>query len=337
MAILLTGGCGYIGSHTLISLLNQDEKVIVVDDLSNSSMISLERVRYITNKDFVFCEGNILDEMFISDVFAKYEIKSVMHFAAKKSVLESTQIPVEYYLNNVSGTLSILNAIIKYNVNDFVFSSSATVYGEPETIPLSEENKIGGTTNPYGTSKYMVEQILRDVSYAYPQKKIVSLRYFNPVGAHPSGLIGEDPRGISSNLFPYITQVAIGKREFLNVFGNDYNTYDGSGVRDYIHVMDLAEGHLAALNFLRNNKGYYCFNLGTGVGYSVLDVVNKFKNVTQRDIPVKFCPRRKGDVAECWSSPAKANKYLSWHAKRSLSEMVQDAWNWQLNNPDGYR
>lgn len=337
MAILVTGGAGYIGSHTLVELLNADQQVIVLDNLCNSSPKSLQRVEQITGKSVIFYQGDILDTPLLEKIFAENDIDAVIHFAGLKAVGESVQKPAEYYLNNVVGSLNLIQAMKKAGVWNFVFSSSATVYGDPEIIPITEQNKVGGTTNPYGTSKLMVEQMLTDIAKANPEFSITILRYFNPVGAHESGLIGEDPNGIPNNLLPYISQVAIGKLKQLSIFGNDYNTQDGTGVRDYIHVVDLAIGHLKALERHKNDQGLHIYNLGTGAGYSVLDMVNAFQQANNIEIPYQFAPRRAGDIATCYSDPTKAAKELGWKAERGLTEMMKDTWHWQKNNPKGYQ
>ncbi|EPF2606048.1 TPA: UDP-glucose 4-epimerase GalE [Yersinia enterocolitica] len=335
MAILITGGAGYIGSHTVLTLLDQGKDVVVLDNLINSSAESLARVTRICKRTPTFYQGDILDRHFIRNVFSNHKIESVIHFAGLKSVSESVNKPTEYYQNNVTGSIVLLEEMLAANVKELIFSSSATVYGVPEFVPLTEDARVGGTTNPYGTSKVMVEQILKDFSLAHPDFSITALRYFNPVGAHPSGLIGEDPNGKPNNLLPFITQVAIGKLAKLLVYGNDYDTPDGSGVRDYIHVMDLAEGHLSTLNNLE--PGFAVYNLGTGMGYSVLQVIKEFERVTSVKVPFEFAPRRPGDIAECWASADLAQQKLAWSAKRNLSDMLMDAWRWQEMNPDGYK
>ncbi|HCK1071384.1 TPA: UDP-glucose 4-epimerase GalE, partial [Escherichia coli] len=332
----ITGGTGYIGSHTVATLLKKGESIVVIDNLINSSDKVLARIKEIAKLDFVFFNADVLNLSFLKDIISRYKIDTIIHFAALKSVSESNVKPIEYYTTNVVGTLNILQAMTDCDVKNLIFSSSATVYGEPVTVPITEKDRIGGTTNPYGSSKFFSEVIIHDYANVRKDKNIICLRYFNPVGAHSSGLIGEDPKGIPSNLFPYISQVAVSKLEFLNVYGGDYPTRDGSGVRDYIHVMDLAEGHYSALKFLNDNSGYHCFNLGTGRGYSVFEVIKKFEEVTQKKIPFKVMPRRPGDIAECWSSPEKANSALGWIAQRGLTEMVQDAWRWQSLNPNGF-
>ncbi|WPU24680.1 UDP-glucose 4-epimerase GalE [Cedecea neteri] len=335
MAVLITGGAGYIGSHTVLCLLEQGYKVVVLDNYYNASPESLHRVKKITGIDFVCYDGDVRDRALLKKIFSKHEIDSVIHFAGLKSVGESVREPLTYYDNNVSGSVVLLQEMNNFNVKKFIFSSSATVYGQPESVPLSECSRIGGTTNAYGTSKLMVEQILQDMAKAIPDFDITILRYFNPVGAHKSGLIGEDPNGIPSNLVPYISQVAVGKLQQVSVYGNDFLTKDGTGVRDYIHVMDLAEGHIAALKQLAS-CGCKIYNLGTGIGYSVLDLINAYERAIERPIPYVFAARRAGDIAECWSDPTLALKELNWSATRNLDDMLKDSWNWQRMNPNGY-
>ncbi|OWF82062.1 UDP-glucose 4-epimerase GalE [Yersinia rohdei] len=337
MAIFVTGGAGYIGSHTVQALLERGDDVVVIDNLSNSSKESLNRVAELAGKAPIVYIADILDSETLKTIFAKHTITDVIHFAGLKSVSESINMPLEYYENNVVGTMVLLNEMRKAGIRSLIFSSSATVYGNPENVPLNEQSRTGGTTNPYGTSKFMVEQILRDFSHAHSEFHITCLRYFNPVGAHPSGRIGEDPNGIPNNLVPYIAQVAIGKLECLSVYGNDYPTPDGTGVRDYIHVMDLASGHLAALDHKADGPAFKAINLGTGIGYSVLDLIHAFEKTTQTKINYKIVDRRPGDIAECWSDSSLAQKQLGWRATRNLDEMVRDSWNWQKNNPRGYR
>ncbi|MEG1210277.1 MAG: UDP-glucose 4-epimerase GalE [Leclercia sp.] len=336
MAILVTGGAGYIGSHTVLALLERGEDVVVIDNLSNASQESLTRVAELTGKQPVVCIADVLDRNALKTLFAQHTISDVIHFAGLKSVSESITHPLAYYENNVVGTMVLLNEMQCAGVQNLIFSSSATVYGNPDTVPLSEQSRTGGTTNPYGTSKLMVEQILRDFSLAQPHFNITCLRYFNPVGAHPSGRLGEDPNGIPNNLVPYISQVAIGKLECLTVFGDDYPTPDGTGVRDYIHVMDLAHGHLAALDHQSEGDAFKVINLGTGVGYSVIDLIKAFEKAAQTKINYRIVGRRSGDVAECWSDSSLARRQLGWQATRNLDEMMRDAWNWQKNNPGGY-
>lgn len=335
MSVLVTGGAGYIGSHTVLTLLMNDIDVIVVDNLSNSSYESLIRVEKIANKKVKFYQSDILNTVDMEYIFSAHVIDSVIHFAGLKSVGESVNEPIKYYENNVNGTLNLAKIMIKHHVNNLIFSSSATVYGNPETIPLNESCDVGGTTNPYGYSKLITEQILSDIVKSTPLKT-VCLRYFNPIGAHESSKIGECPQGMPNNLMPYITQVAIGKLKLLKVFGHDYPTQDGTGIRDYIHVMDLAEGHLAALNNLNNGLPFRIYNLGTGKGYSVLDLIKGFEDISGIKINFEFAPRRPGDIAECWSDPKLAESELGWVAKRDLSTMIRDSWNWQKNNPSGF-
>ena len=336
MAILVTGGAGYIGSHTVLELLNQGDEVIVVDNLSNSSSESLKRVAEITGKEATFYQGDILDKAFLDSVFAKHNIEQVIHFAGLKAVGESVQKPIEYYQNNVQGTLNLLDAMRDANVFKLVFSSSATVYGDPASLPIREDFPVGGTTNPYGTSKLMVEMVLQDVAKSDPRWAFAILRYFNPVGAHKSGRIGEDPNGIPNNLLPYISQVAVGKLAQLGVFGDDYDTKDGTGVRDYIHVVDLAIGHLKALNKINAEAGAHIYNLGTGNGYSVFEMVTAFEKAADKPVPYEVKPRRPGDIAACYAAPEKALNELGWQAERGIDEMMEDTWRWQSNNPNGY-
>ncbi|MGY6771808.1 UDP-glucose 4-epimerase GalE [Gallibacterium sp. ZY190522] len=337
MAVLVTGGTGYIGSHTVVELLNANREVVVLDNLSNSSAKSLDRIKQITGKAVTFYQGDVLDRTLLKRIFADHNIESVIHFAGLKAVGESVVKPIEYYRNNVEGSLTLLDEMRQASVFNFVFSSSATVYGDPEIIPITEQCNVGGTTNPYGTSKFMVERIIMDVVKAIPQFSMTILRYFNPVGAHESGLIGEDPNGIPNNLLPYISQVAIGKLQQLSVFGSDYSTHDGTGVRDYIHVVDLAVGHLKALNRHENDAGLHIYNLGTGTGYSVLDMVHAFEKVNNIKIPYRLTDRRPGDIAVCYSDPSLALKELGWKTERDLEQMMRDTWNWQKNNPNGYK
>ena len=338
MKILITGGAGYIGSHTLISLAKSGYDFIVFDNLSNSSKESIKRVEKIINKSISFEEGDIRDKKALSEVFKKYDIDSVIHFAGLKAVGESVEKPLKYYDNNINGTLVLLEVMAEFNCKKLVFSSSATVYGNPITNPIKESFPTGGTTNPYGTSKYMIEKILEDLYISDNSFKIVILRYFNPVGAHESGMIGEDPNGIPNNLMPYISQVAVGKREFLSVFGGDYDTVDGTGVRDYIHVVDLAFGHVKAIDYLNSKE---CMeplfvNLGTGKGYSVLDMVKAFEKACRKKVPYKIVDRRAGDIATCFADPSFAKEVLGWEAKKNIEDMCFDSWTWQKNNPNGY-
>ncbi len=331
--ILVTGGAGYIGTHTSVELLNAGKDIVVLDNFSNSNPQALENVKKITGKDFKFYEGNMIDKNILEKIFSENEIDAVIDFAAYKAVGESVQKPVEYYTNNVSTVLVLLDEMKKHNVKTLVFSSSATVYGDPEVIPITEECKVGGTTNPYGTSKLMVEQILQDLYKSDNDWNIAILRYFNPVGAHESGLIGEDPKGVPANLMPYISKVAAGKLKELSVFGNDYDTKDGTGVRDYIHVVDLAVGHLKALEKLNADKrGMHIYNLGTGTGYSVLDMVKAFETANNIKIPYKIAPRRPGDIATCYSDPKKAKEELGFETKKSLEDMCRDSWNFESNH-----
>ncbi len=334
--ILVTGGAGYIGSHTVLQLLEQEFAVVVLDNLSNASAESLRRVEALTDKAVTFVQGDIRDTAVLDDIFSEHDIDSVIHFAGLKAVGESVQKPLEYYENNVYGTLTLCKVMRKHNVKNLVFSSSATVYGDPAALPLRESMATGHPTNPYGMSKLMVEHVLTDLYQSDNDWNIVLLRYFNPVGAHPSGQIGEDPNGIPNNLMPYISQVATGKLEQLSVFGDDYDTPDGTGVRDYIHVEDLANGHLKALDRLALNMGLDIYNLGTGQGYSVLEMVKAFEAASGRSIPYTIAPRRSGDVASCYADPTKAATELNWHAEKTLEAMCASTWHWQSNNPTGY-
>ncbi|QTL36157.1 UDP-glucose 4-epimerase GalE [Pseudoalteromonas viridis] len=336
MTVLVTGGAGYIGSHTVLELLNEGKDVVVVDNLSNASQQSLQRIESLTGRAATFYQGDICDKAFLDGVFAKHQIEQVIHFAGLKAVGESVQKPVEYYQNNVQGTLTLLDAMRDAGVFQLVFSSSATVYGDPASLPIREEFPVGGTTNPYGTSKLMVEMILQDLAKSDARWAFAILRYFNPVGAHISGQIGEDPNGIPNNLLPYIAQVAVGKLEKLGVFGNDYDTHDGTGVRDYIHVVDLAIGHLKALNKIAAQPGAHVYNLGTGNGYSVMDMVKAFEKAAGKPINYEIKPRRDGDIAACYAAPEKALNELGWQAERGIDEMMQDTWRWQSQNPNGY-
>ena len=329
MAILLPGGAGYIGSHTAVELLNEGKEIVIVDNFSNSKPSVLESIRKITGKDFKFYELDYLNREALEKVFKENKIDAVLNFAGYKAVGESVQKPLEYYHNNITGCLVLLQTMKKYNVKKFIFSSSATVYGEPERIPLTEDCKTGGTTNPYGTSKLFIEQILKDLYNSDNSWDICILRYFNPVGAHESGLIGEEPKGIPNNLMPYVVRVANGTLKELSVFGNDYDTPDGTGVRDYIHVVDLARGHVCALNKLdKEQKGLFIYNLGTGKGYSVLDMVKAFEKATRRNVPYKIAPRREGDIATCFADPKKAKEELGWVATKTLDDMCKDSWNY---------
>lgn len=332
MAILVTGGAGYIGSHTAIELLNKEKDIIIIDNFYNSKPEVLEKIKKITGKEFKFYEMDYLDKEKLEKVFEENEIDAVMNFAGYKSVGESVKKPIEYYTNNISGCLTLLDTMRKYNVKKFIFSSSATVYGEPEMIPLTEECRTGGTTNPYGTTKLFIEQILKDIYTSDNTWDICILRYFNPIGAHESGLIGEEPQGIPNNLMPYIVRVANGELKELSVFGNDYNTPDGTGVRDYIHVVDLAKGHIKALEKLDKEKsGLYIYNLGTGKGYSVLEMVKAFEKTTGKKVNYKIVERREGDIATCYANPKKAKKELNWVAEKNLEDMCKDSWNYIIN------
>ena len=333
--VLVTGGAGYIGSHTCVELLNNGYEIVILDNFSNSDSRSLDAIKKITNKDFKFYEINYLDREKLEKVFEENEIDAVMNFAGYKAVGESVSKPLEYYENNISGAVVLLETMKKYNVKKFIFSSSATVYGEPKIVPITEECEVGGTTNPYGTTKLYIEQILKDLYKSDNSWDIAILRYFNPVGAHESGLIGETPKGIPNNLMPYVSKVANGELECLNVFGNDYDTPDGTGVRDYIHVVDLAKGHILALDKLnRENNGLYIYNLGTGTGYSVLDMINAFEKENGVKVPYKIVDRRPGDVASCYSDPTKAKEELGFVATKTLNDMVRDAWNFEHNKKD---
>ena len=334
--ILVTGGAGYIGSHTCVELLAAGYELVVADNFSNSKPIALERVQKITGRGLVFHQADIRDRNALQEIFRQHEIKSVIHFAGLKSVGESVAHPLRYYDNNVSGTIALCEVMAEHNVHNLVFSSSATVYGDPHAVPIHEDFPVGGTTNSYGTSKLMIEQILRDLRTSDPAWRIGILRYFNPVGAHASGLIGEDPNGIPNNLMPFIAQVAVGRREFLQVYGSDYPTPDGTGVRDYIHVVDLAKGHVAALDYLAKNEGLLTVNLGTGQGYSVLEMVKAFQQASGREIAYRIVERRIGDIACCYADPALAKEKLGWIAELGIDRMCQDSWRWQSMNPAGF-
>lgn len=337
MAILVTGGAGFIGSHTCVELLNAGYEIVVVDNYYNANPKSLERVKELTGKDFKSYECDIRDSEGMDKIFKENKIDAVIHFAGLKAVGESCQKPIEYYDNNIGGTLKLCDVMRNNGCKNIVFSSSATVYGMKNVSPLKETMKTGGTTNPYGTTKYMIEIILEDIYKSDNEWNVTLLRYFNPIGAHESGRIGENPSGIPNNLMPYITQVAIGKRPFLSVYGNDYDTPDGTCIRDYIHVVDLADGHVKAVNnILDGKKGVQIFNLGTGKGYSVLDIVKAFSKAYGKELPYKIAPRRPGDLAVCFSDPTKAKKVLGWEAKRGIDDMCRDSWNWQSKNPNGY-
>ena len=336
MKILVTGGAGYIGSHTCVELIEAGYTPIVIDNLSNSNPESLRRVGEITGKTVEFIEGDVRDEALLDEILTKHEISCAIHFAGLKAVGESVAKPLEYYQNNLDATLTLCKVMAKHNVKRIVFSSSATVYSGDNEMPLHETSKTGNCTNPYGWTKYMGEQILRDIAKADPAWSVVNLRYFNPVGAHASGKIGEHPNGIPNNLMPYISQTAIGKREHLNVFGNDYPTPDGTGVRDYIHVVDLAKGHVAAIRYLMSHTGESVFNLGTGHGYSVLDMVHAFETANGVKVPYVITERRPGDLPACYADPSKSLEVLGWKAERDLVDMCRDTWNWQKHNPNGY-
>ncbi len=333
--ILVTGGAGYIGSHTVVELLAAEYNLIIVDNLCNSSRVALARVEKISGRSFHFYQADIRDIYSLNQIFTDHPIDAVIHFAGLKAVGESTQIPLDYYDNNVTGTLTLLRAMEIAGVSKFVFSSSATVYGDPASVPINEGFPTSAT-NPYGRSKLMIEELLKDLSLSNPNWGIVLLRYFNPVGAHSSGQIGEDPQGIPNNLVPYVSQVAVGKLKELSVFGNDYPTQDGTGVRDYIHVVDLARGHLKALDRIAVGSGVLTYNLGTGHGYSVLDIIAAFEEASEKTVSYEIVPRRAGDIAECWADPSKAKNELKWQAEFGLDVMMRDTWNWQKCNPRGY-
>ena len=335
--ILVTGGTGFIGSHTCVALTNAGYPVVVMDNLSNSKVEAIARIEMITGKHVRFYRTDMRDEADLEQIFEDNKIDAVIHFAGMKAVGESVQKPLLYYRNNIDTTLSLLECMQKYQVNNIIFSSSATVYGEENPVPYTEEIKRGTCTNPYGWTKVMMEQILEDAAKANEALSVILLRYFNPIGAHPSGLIGEDPNGIPNNLMPYIAKVAVGKLEKVHVFGNDYPTPDGTGVRDYIHVVDLARGHVAAIKKLEQKPGLFICNLGTGHGYSVLDVINAFSKACGKEIPYVIDPRRPGDIAECWCDPSKAKRELGWEAQYGIEEMCAHSWNWQSHNPDGYK
>ena len=335
MKVLLTGGAGYIGSHTVVEMCAAGHDVVVIDNFSNSSPLVMGRVEELVGRKIPLYHADVADEAVLDRIFAEHKIDAVVHFAGLKAVGESVRMPLAYYENNLGTTFSLLRAMKRAGVNRFIFSSSATVYGTPESCPITEQSATGKCSNPYGWTKFMIEQILTDYAHANPEMQVILLRYFNPVGAHKSGRIGEMPNGKPNNLMPYITQVAVGKLEQLSIFGNDYPTPDGTGVRDYIHVVDLARGHVAALGV--QTQGVEVFNLGTGVGYSVLDMVNTFSRVNGVDVPYRIVERRPGDIAECYADPTKAREVLGWHAELSLEDMVRDSWNWQSNNPEGYK
>ncbi len=335
MKILVTGGAGYIGSHTCLELLNRDYEVVVVDNLSNSKYESLKRVMQITGKKLKFYEADILDKIALEKVFKENDIYAVIHFAGLKAVGESTQIPLKYYQNNINGTLNLCECMSKFDVKNLIFSSSATVYGSPKSVPIKEDFPLDAT-NPYGRTKLFLEYILKDLAHANKDFNVILLRYFNPIGAHESGLIGEDPNGIPNNLLPYITQVSTGKLECLNVFGNDYNTKDGTGVRDYIHVTDLAIGHIKAIDKLKENPSVAVYNLGTGKGYSVLEIIKSFEKASGKEIPYKIVDRRPGDIDECYADPTKAYEELGFKTQYDIEKMCKDSYNWQSKNPNGY-
>lgn len=336
MNVLVTGGAGYIGSHTCIELIQAGYTPIVVDNFCNSNPKSLERTAEIAGRKIELIEGDVCDAVLLEQIFSDYEIECVIHFAGLKAVGESVQIPLAYYQNNLISTMTLCNVMEKFGVKKIIFSSSATVYSGDNEMPLSETAKTGTCTNPYGWTKYMTEQILRDITKADPAWSVVLLRYFNPIGAHPSGRIGEHPNGVPNNLMPFIAQTAIGKRDHLNIFGNDYPTPDGTGVRDYIHVVDLARGHVAAVRYLNTHAGEAIFNLGTGRGYSVLEMVHTFETVNQVRVPYEIAERRPGDLAVCYADPTKSREVLGWMAEYTLQDMCRDSWNWQFHNPNGY-
>lgn len=335
MAILITGGAGFIGSHTAVELLNDGREIVILDNFVNSKPVVLDRIKQITGKDFKFYEADLLDKSACERVFKENKIESAIHFAGLKAVGESVEKPLLYYHNNLTATFNLCELMTEYNAKKIVFSSSATVYGKPDSVPIREDFPLS-TTNPYGETKLMIERILKDLCVADKEWKVAILRYFNPIGAHESGLIGEDPCGIPNNLLPYVAQVAIGKRDHLNVFGNDYKTHDGTGVRDYIHVVDLADAHLKALDKLESIVGIDYFNVGTGKGYSVLDIVKAYEKATGLNVPYVIGPRRPGDIDECYADPTKAYNELGWSAKRGIEEMCRDSANWQRKNPNGY-
>lgn len=336
MKVLVTGGCGYIGSHACVALHEAGHTPIVLDNFSNSHPRVATRIEQLTGSKLSVYQGDILDRDMLATIFSEHQIDAVMHFAGLKAVGESVVKPLEYYENNVTGTLTLLREMRQASVTNLIFSSSATVYGDPEIVPIDEQSRVGATTNPYGTSKHMVEQCLSDFANANSEWSITLLRYFNPIGAHPSGQIGEDPSGVPNNLMPFITQVAIGRREALSIFGNDYSTPDGTGVRDYIHVEDLVDGHVAALEKRSQLSGLHIYNLGTGNGVSVLEMVNAMNEVLGRKLPVRIEARRSGDIAQCYANPTKAEQELGWTAKYKLIDMVRHSWNWQQKNPNGY-
>lgn len=338
--VLVTGGAGFIGSHTVVELLSQNYQVVIVDDLSNSSPIAIDRIKQIVGEqaaeNLVFYEANILDRDALNKIFDAHDIDRVIHFAGYKAVGESVRKPLEYYHNNIEGTLALCDVMRAHGCKSIIFSSSSTVYGDPDNPPVTELDPKKPATNPYGWSKWMIEQMLADLHTADPEWNVVLLRYFNPIGAHPSGLIGEDPKGIPNNLVPYVAQVAVGKLEAVQVFGDDYPTPDGTGVRDYIHVVDLARGHVDALNWMNGKSEVGIFNLGTGTGSSVLDVIHAFEKACGHDLPYKICPRRDGDIAANWCDASKAEREMGWKAQFDIEDMCRDSWNWQSHNPDGF-
>ncbi|EJL6396125.1 UDP-glucose 4-epimerase GalE [Vibrio navarrensis] len=336
MNVLVTGGIGYIGSHTCVQMMEAGMKPIIIDNLCNANIAVLERIETLSGEPVTYYQGDIRDEAFLDSLFCQHDIQAVIHFAGLKAVGESVSKPLDYYDNNVNGSLVLARCMRKAGVKRLIFSSSATVYGDPAQVPITESSPTGATTNPYGRSKHMVEQCLSDLYYAEKDWSITLLRYFNPVGAHPSGLMGEDPQGTPNNLMPFIAQVAVGRREKLLVFGNDYPTVDGTGVRDYIHVMDVADGHIAALQKVGEKAGLHIYNLGTGQGSSVLEMVDAFSKASGKALPYELCPRRPGDIAQCWASTEKAERELGWKATRTVAEMAADTWKWQSNNPQGY-
>ena len=336
MAILVTGGAGYIGSHTCVELLNANEEIVIIDNYYNSKPECLRRISKITGKDFKFYECDIRDREGLRRVFSENKIEAVIHFAGLKAVGESCRIPLLYYENNIGGTVTLCEVMAEFDCKKLIFSSSATVYGEKNVAPYNEEMPTGGCTNPYGNTKYMIEEMLKDLYKSDNSWSIVSLRYFNPIGAHESGLIGEDPNGIPNNLVPYIAQVAVGKLDHLSVYGDDYDTHDGTGVRDYIHVVDLAVGHLKAVRFVRDRSGIEAINLGTGVGYSVLDVVKAYEKASGREVKYEIVARRSGDIATCFANPQKALDLLGFKTERGIEQMCEDSWRWQYNNPNGF-
>jgi len=334
--LLITGGCGYIGSHAVVEALNYGYEITVLDNLVNSSRIVLDRISSISEKPVTFIQEDVRNDNALRTLFKESKFDAVMHFAGLKAVGESVDKPLEYYDNNVNGSLVLLRAMREAGITNFIFSSSATVYGNPDSVPIRETAAVGAVTNPYGRSKLMVEDILRDLAASDPAWSIAILRYFNPIGAHPSGLIGEDPRGIPNNLLPFVTQVAIGRLKELSVYGSDYDTPDGTGIRDYLHVVDLAKGHLAALKHIENSPGAHIWNLGTGRGYSVLEIIQAFEQATGTSIPYQFVDRRPGDISRMWADPKKASSELKWRTELDIFEMMRDAWNWQKNNPQGF-